>query len=284
MAAIGVPASTPLPNSAATEANTAVSSAHPLRRRHFKVSFPVSPRPKLRFFSKGIHYLSNQNIAAKAKLNKALGGSSDSAAIPIDKSEASPAEIKKDERTSESSSPALASKESINEFLSQVASIVKLVDSRDIVELQLKQLDCELLIRKKEAISLPPSPAPVVMQPSPPTVNHYVASPAPAPAPAPAPTVASAPSSTAAVTQPSKSSLPPLKCPMSWTFYRSPAPGEPPFVKVGDKVQKGQVLCIVEAMKLMNEIEADQSGTIVEILAEDAKPIGIDQPLLVIQP
>ncbi|XP_019080687.1 biotin carboxyl carrier protein of acetyl-CoA carboxylase 2, chloroplastic isoform X1 [Vitis vinifera] len=82
----------------------------------------------------------------------------------------------------------------------------------------------------------------------------------------------------------SESSHPPLKCPMAGTFYRSPGPGEPPFVMVGDKVQKGQVVCIIEAMKLMNEIEADQSGTITEILAEDGKPVSIDRPLLVIAP
>ncbi|XP_034706420.1 biotin carboxyl carrier protein of acetyl-CoA carboxylase 2, chloroplastic-like isoform X1 [Vitis riparia] len=82
----------------------------------------------------------------------------------------------------------------------------------------------------------------------------------------------------------SESSHPPLKCPMAGTFYRSPGPGEPPFVMVGDKVQKGQVVCIIEAMKLMNEIEADQSGTMTEILAEDGKPVSIDRPLLVIAP
>ncbi|RZR88090.1 hypothetical protein BHM03_00015610 [Ensete ventricosum] len=91
----------------------------------------------------------------------------------------------------------------------------------------------------------------------------------------------------------SKSSIPPLKCPMAGTFYRCPAPGEPPFVKVGDKVQKGQVVCIIEAMKLMNEIEdwdnttpgvsylqSDQSGTVVEIIAEDGKPVSVDSVCL----
>ncbi|RVW80899.1 Biotin carboxyl carrier protein of acetyl-CoA carboxylase 2, chloroplastic [Vitis vinifera] len=136
---------------------------------------------------------------------------------------------------------------SISAFMSQVSDLVKLVDSRDIMELELKQLGSQVVA--------PASTAPSVPTPA---------------LPAPA--------------QTSKSSHPPLKCPMAGTFYQSPGPGEPPFVKVGDKVQKGQVVCIVEAMKLMNEIEADQSGTIAEILAEDGKPVSIDTPLLVIAP
>ncbi|KAF8408187.1 hypothetical protein HHK36_007329 [Tetracentron sinense] len=177
---------------------------------------------------------------------------------------------------------------SISAFMTQVADLVKLVDSRDIMELQLKQLDCELIIRKKEALPQPPSAAPVMMQPHPhqsilpsqPSPAQAIASPSPGPAPV---TPLSAPSLPAPA-KISKSSRPPLKCPMAGTFYRSPGPGEPPFVKVGDKVQQGQVVCIIEAMKLMNEIEADQSGTLVEILAEDGKPVSVDTPLFAIEP
>lgn len=176
----------------------------------------------------------------------------------------------------------------ISEFMSQVSDLVKLVDSRDIMELQLKQLDCELIIRKKEALLPPPQAAPVItmqspmhhsMLPSQPLPPQAVSSPAP---PAAAPSAPAPPSPASA--KPSKSAHPPLKCPMAGTFYRSPAPAEPPFVKVGDKVQKGQVICIIEAMKLMNEIEADQSGTIAEILVEDGKSVSVDMPLFVIAP
>ncbi|KAI4369321.1 hypothetical protein MLD38_017773 [Melastoma candidum] len=177
------------------------------------------------------------------------------------------------------------SEESISEFISLVADLVKLVDSRDIVELQLKQLDCELLIRKKEALPQPPTPAPLPMvyqSPAPSNGQPVSSAPVPAPVAVPAPAPSTAPSSLPSPT--ADSSLPPLKCPMAGTFYRSPGPGEPPFVKKGDKVQKGQVLCIIEAMKLMNEIEADQSGTIVDILAEDGKPVSLDMPLFIIKP
>jgi len=172
-------------------------------------------------------------------------------------------------------------------FMADIANLVKLVDSRDIVELEVKHKDYELLIRKKEALPTPPAPPqmsfpgphvmahtsfPAFAPPPPPPVNSLAAS-----APAPA-----APSEVP--TAPPAAEYPPMLSPMAGTFYRSPGPGESSFVKVGDKVTKGQVLCIVEAMKLMNEIEADQSGTIMDILADDGKPVSIETPLFVIKP
>ncbi|KAJ7974326.1 Biotin carboxyl carrier protein of acetyl-CoA carboxylase [Quillaja saponaria] len=173
---------------------------------------------------------------------------------------------------------------SISAFMTQVSDLVKLVDSRDITELQLKQFDCELVIRKKEALQQPPATSVATMPPPPP---HFMYSSPPPPAPVSTPAPASPKPQLPALPSPAKtstSSHPPLKCPMAGTLYRSAAPGEPPFVKVGDKVKKGQVICIIEAMKLMNEIEADQSGTVVEILVEDGKPVSIDMPLFVIAP
>ncbi|XP_041007784.1 biotin carboxyl carrier protein of acetyl-CoA carboxylase 2, chloroplastic-like [Juglans microcarpa x Juglans regia] len=172
---------------------------------------------------------------------------------------------------------------SISAFMAQVSDLIKLVGSRDIAELQLKQLGCEILIRKKEALQ---QAAPVASM-TPPLTHVMLPSPLP-PATAAASASANPPSASApALPAPAKantSSHPPLKCPMAGTFYRCPAPGEPPFVKVGDKVQKGQIVCIIEAMKLMNEIEADQSGTLTEILVEDTKPVSVDTPLFVIVP
>ena len=75
-----------------------------------------------------------------------------------------------------------------------------------------------------------------------------------------------------------------IEAPMVGTFYQSPKPGEPPFVQVGDTVTVGQVICIIEAMKLFNEIEAEQSGTIVELLVEDGVPVEYGQPLFRIEP
>ena len=72
--------------------------------------------------------------------------------------------------------------------------------------------------------------------------------------------------------------------PMVGTFYRSPAPAEPPFVEVGDRIRSGQTVCIIEAMKLMNEIEAEVSGRIIEILVQDGEPVEYGQPLMRINP
>ena len=75
-----------------------------------------------------------------------------------------------------------------------------------------------------------------------------------------------------------------IASPMAGTLYRSPAPGEPAFVNEGDRVTKGQTICIIEAMKLMNEIEAEASGTVVKILAENGKPVTPGQPLILLRP
>jgi acetyl-CoA carboxylase biotin carboxyl carrier protein len=73
-----------------------------------------------------------------------------------------------------------------------------------------------------------------------------------------------------------------VKAPIVGTFYRAPSPDADPFVEVGDEVEEGDVLCIIEAMKLMNEIECETSGTVKEILVEDAEPVEFDQPLFVL--
>ena len=74
-----------------------------------------------------------------------------------------------------------------------------------------------------------------------------------------------------------------ITSPFVGTFYRAPGPGADPFVEVGQQVKKGDVLCIIEAMKLMNEIEAESAGTVVEILIENGKPVEFDQPLIVLE-
>lgn len=75
-----------------------------------------------------------------------------------------------------------------------------------------------------------------------------------------------------------------IKSPMVGTFYRSPSPDKPPFIKVGDQIEKGDVVCIVEAMKLFNEIESEISGKIVKVVSEDAAPVEYDQVLFLIDP
>ncbi|XWS40975.1 hypothetical protein CRYUN_Cryun17cG0041400 [Craigia yunnanensis] len=222
-----------------------------------------------------------------AQLNEVAAEKSSNSVLVVETKPKAALPEEDDKKSAENAIPDAAA---ITAFMAQVSDLVKLVDSRDITELQLKQSDCELVIRKKEALQSPEPVSPIFMpqymphamfQTPPPAAPIAASAPAPAspalPAPAPAP-------SSLPPAKTGNSSHPPLKCPMAGTFYRSPAPGEAPFVKVGDKVQKGQVVCIIEAMKLMNEIEADQSGTITEILVVDGKAVSVDMPLFVIMP
>ena len=121
------------------------------------------------------------------------------------------------------------------------------------------------------------------------SVSAAPAAPAPAALPAAAPALPPiAPMATAGEAAPAASaasaaSYTPLKSPMIGTFYRSSGPDAPMFAQVGDVVEKGQVICIIEAMKLFNEIEAEQGGRIVKVLVENATPVEYDQPLFLIE-
>ncbi|HIX54835.1 MAG TPA: acetyl-CoA carboxylase biotin carboxyl carrier protein [Candidatus Sphingobacterium stercoripullorum] len=106
-----------------------------------------------------------------------------------------------------------------------------------------------------------------------------------APAAAPQPVVqAAAQSAEAPEAAPADANLITVRSPMIGTFYKSPSPDKPAFVNVGDDIAPGQVICIVEAMKLFNEIESEVSGKIVKVLVEDAAPVEYDQPLFLVDP
>lgn len=128
----------------------------------------------------------------------------------------------------------------------------------------------------------------VQREPSTKVVSAGVAAPvaaapaAPAPAAPAAPVAALAPAAVPAAE--ASGNYTPLKAPMIGTFYRSNSPDSPAFVQVGDVVEKGQVICIIEAMKLFNEIEAEQSGRVVKAMVENASPVEYDQPLFLIEP
>lgn len=112
--------------------------------------------------------------------------------------------------------------------------------------------------------------------------RFFAVPPVPAPAPGLAMPVAAPPAPAPAAAQ--DESLQMVKSPIVGTFYEAPSPGAPPFVKVGDTVAEGQVLCIVEAMKLLNEIESDVAGEVVKILATNGQPIEYGQELFAIRP
>ncbi len=143
----------------------------------------------------------------------------------------------------------------------KVKKLIELLEESGIEELEI--CEGEESVRISRGSRHPAAPA------------HYYAAPqASAPAPAQAPAAAEAPAP--ADNTPSGHLV---RSPMVGTFYRSPSPGASSFVEVGKKVQAGDVLCIVEAMKMMNQIEADKSGTIDAILVEDGEPVEFDQPL-----
>ncbi|PSR18131.1 acetyl-CoA carboxylase biotin carboxyl carrier protein [filamentous cyanobacterium CCP3] len=158
--------------------------------------------------------------------------------------------------------------------VTDLRELVAALSQSDIVELSLKSSDFELTLRKPGAM-VGVAAAPVASIPGPEVV---VSAPPPVVEPTPA-------STTPPVAPPGKASdLVAINSPMVGTFYRSPAPEEPPFVGVGDRISTGQTVCIIEAMKLMNELEAEVSGEIVEILVENSQPVEFGQTLMLVRP
>ncbi len=157
---------------------------------------------------------------------------------------------------------------------SELRQLVAALDQTDIAELTLKNPNFELTLRKatapSQAVMLSPEATLQTAMAAPQAVAPVAAAPAAVPAAAePAAPPAAAPSDLYEITSP-----------MVGTFYRSPAPDESPFVDTGDRIKTGQTVCIIEAMKLMNELEAEVSGEIVEILVQNAEPVEFGQPLM----
>ena len=152
----------------------------------------------------------------------------------------------------------------------KIQDLIKMINKSNISELSIEEKDFKIVIRQKEEEKVTYAAAPVV---------HTVAAPAiPAAAAAPAPQAsAPAPSS-------KNDNLITSKSPMIGTFDRKPGPDKPYFAEVGDEVSPGKVVCIIEAMKLFNEIESEVSGKIVKILVEDSSPVEFDQPLFLVDP
>ncbi|EAQ98000.1 acetyl-CoA carboxylase biotin carboxyl carrier protein [Congregibacter litoralis] len=150
----------------------------------------------------------------------------------------------------------------------KVKKLIELLEESGIGEIEIKE--GEESVRISRGISGAPAPAPHYNYPPPaaPAASAPAAAPAPA-APAPAPAAEDTATTNGTV----------VKSPMVGTFYRSPSPSSAPFVEVGKTVQAGDVLCIVEAMKMMNQIEAEVSGTIEAVLANSGEPVEFDQPL-----
>lgn len=157
----------------------------------------------------------------------------------------------------------------------QIQELIKLVNKSNIGELSIEEKDFKISIKQKRDKVYQPEIQQVPVQ-----APLYVQPPA-----------ASLPQPVAAATAPGQVSAPlktdnliTIKSPMIGTFYKRPGPDKPNFVEVGDEIAPGKVVCIIEAMKLFNEIESEVSGKIVKILVEDASPVEYDQPLFLVEP
>lgn len=190
----------------------------------------------------------------------------------------------------------------------QLCELLSAFDRTQIAELTLKSATFELSLRKStQAVAIPDAAAalpfnsaqpiaeaPAVLPASPlmvaPIAPPVVSPVAPPIAPPPTTVVREVAATATAPTPPVVPSPPvdkkwvEIKSPMVGTFYRAPGPDEPPFTQVGDRISIGQTVCIIEAMKLMNEIEAEVSGQVMEILVQNGEPVEFDQPLMRVNP
>jgi acetyl-CoA carboxylase biotin carboxyl carrier protein len=155
--------------------------------------------------------------------------------------------------------------------IEDIKTIVELMKENDLTHFELEREGQKLILKKQaDAENLAAALA-----------NVRVAGPAPVPLAAPA---AAAPATAPVAAAPAAAGGPQIKSPMVGTFYRSPGPGQDAFVKVGDVVSADSTVCIIEAMKVMNEIKAEISGRISRVLAEDTTPVQFGQPLFEIEP
>ena len=156
----------------------------------------------------------------------------------------------------------------------ELRDLLGAISQTDITELVLKNNDFELTVRKdKSLVAVAPTVSPQIIEavPSPPPTAAPVAVTTPAPAPSSTPSV-------------DDKKWVDVTSPMVGTFYSAPAPDEDPFVSVGDRVTKGDTVCIIEAMKLMNEIEGEVSGQIMEIAVQNGEPVEFGQVLMRVDP
>jgi acetyl-CoA carboxylase biotin carboxyl carrier protein len=155
----------------------------------------------------------------------------------------------------------------------QIQELIKMINKSNIGEVSIEEKGFKLTIKQKEepVQNVFASPVPQAASLSP----QQALPPAAAGAPAAEKPKAAEPASDNYIT---------IKSPMIGTFYRSQSPGKPAFVEVGDEISAGKVVCIIEAMKLFNEIESEVKGRIVKVLAEDASPVEYDQPLFLVEP
>jgi acetyl-CoA carboxylase biotin carboxyl carrier protein len=161
----------------------------------------------------------------------------------------------------------------------QIQELIKIVNKSSIGELSIEEGDFKITIKQKEEQA-------AVYQSTPPAQSYLHAQVPQNMQPAPQPQLLTQANPVGGPETPAKpaDNLITIKSPMIGTFYRSSGPDKPAFVNIGDDISVGKTVCIIEAMKLFNEIESEVKGTIVKVLAEDASPVEYDQPLFLVEP
>ena len=159
--------------------------------------------------------------------------------------------------------------------LNEIQDLIKFVAKSGVTEVEIERKDFKITIKSESK----KSDSPIIVQAAAPVVPQITA-----PSQTAAPAQSSAPAETAPAASTEDSKYITVKSPMIGTFYRSAGPDKEPFVSVGQSVNKGETVCIIEAMKLFNEIEAEFSGKIVKVLVDDATPVEYDQPLFLVDP
>jgi acetyl-CoA carboxylase biotin carboxyl carrier protein len=159
--------------------------------------------------------------------------------------------------------------------LNEIQDLIKFVSKSGVSEVELETKEIKIVIKTTTRKDAPA----VVYQTAAPTPVQQIAAPAPVAVPAEKPAEVK-PSASAN----DESKYVTIKSPMIGTFYRSPGPDKPLFVNVGDEITAGKTVCIIEAMKLFNEIESEVKGKIVKVLVNDATPVEYDQPLFLVDP
>lgn len=156
--------------------------------------------------------------------------------------------------------------------IKQIQELVKLINKTNIGEITIEEDGVKITVKQKK------DPRPIIAG----STNFQAAAPAQV---AVTPSIPiPPPAATKSAEEPKADNLVTIKSPMIGTFYRSAGPGKPQFVNVGDDVTNGKVVCIIEAMKLFNEIESEVKGKIVKVLVDDASPVEYDQPLFLVEP
>ena len=161
-------------------------------------------------------------------------------------------------------------KKTVQLDFNQLRELIAALEGTDISEFTLKNDDLELTIRKESGVVSAAAPMMTLPQPVPAPDSPTAETPATPSSPTPPPSAAA--------------KWVEIVSPMVGTFYRAPAPDEPPFVDVGDRISSQQIVCIIEAMKLMNEVESEVTGEVIEILVENGEPVEYNQPLMRVLP